>query len=50
MNKEWWMNQGWMKDEEWMMMISSCLGVLDLDRQTEICECRVAFVSEKCWM
>ena len=39
-------------DEGWNMMISSCWGVLQTDRQmddrTDICECRVAFATEKC--
>ena len=31
------------------MMISSCYGVLMMDRPTDnICECRVAFATEKC--
>ena len=44
-----------MKDEGWIMMISSCLRVLvydrqtneQMDRRTDICECRVAFATEK---
>ena len=51
--KEGWMknNEGWMKnDEGWRMMISSCLGVLLMDRQTnkqtDICDCRFAFMTE----
>ena len=51
MNEEWWM----LKDEGWRMMISSCWGVSVTDRQmnkqtnehTDICECRVAFATEK---
>ena len=51
MNEEWCM----MKDEWWMMVISSCWGVLLTDRwtdgqkdkQTDVCDCRVAFVTEK---
>ena len=37
-------------DEGWRMMISSCLWVLLMDRQTnkqtDICDCRVAFATE----
>ena len=55
MNEEWWR----MKDEWWRMMISSCWGVLQTDgqkdkltnkqtdKQTDICDCRVAFATEK---
>ena len=56
------MKEGWMKNvkdewrmmlkvEWWKMMISSCWGVSVTDRQmserTDICECRVAFATEK---
>ena len=41
-NEEWW----WMKDEWWRMMTSSCWGVLQTNRRTDICECRVAFATE----
>ena len=43
MNEEWWR----MKAEWWRMMISSCCGVLLTDRWTDICECWVAFATEK---
>ena len=47
MNEEWWM----LKDEGWRMMISSCWGVSVTDwltdKQMDICECRVAFATEK---
>ena len=47
MNEEWWrMNEEW-----WKMIISSCWGVLLTDGQTDgrtdICDCRVAFATEK---
>ena len=51
--KEGWMKNdlGWMKNDEERMMISSCWGVLFSDghtyEQTDICECRVAFATEK---
>ena len=47
MNEEWWR----MNDEWWRIMISSCWGVLIMNKQmngrTDICECRVAFATEK---
>ena len=56
MKDEWRMNEGWwrMNDEWRMMMISSCWGVLQTDRQTngqtnkrtDIGDCRVAFATE----
>ena len=40
-------DEEWMKnDEGWTMMISNCWLVLGTDRLTDICECRVAFVTE----
>ena len=46
-------NEGRMNEEWWRMMISSCLRVLLSDEwtneQTDICDCRVAFVTENCW-
>ena len=59
MKDEWRMiknDEGWrMNDEWWRMMISSYWGVLQtdgqmdrqMDEQTDICDCRVAFVTEK---
>ena len=50
MNAEWWrmLKDEWRMNEEWWrMMISSCWGVLVTDRITDICECRVAFATEK---
>ena len=48
------MKEGWMKNDEcWSMMISSCWGVLwrwtdrQTNKQTDLCECRVAFATEK---
>ena len=50
MKEEWWrmIQDKWrkMKDEGWMKMISSCWGVLLMDRRTDICDCRVAFATE----
>ena len=57
--KEGWMknDEGWMKNDKrmneewWRMMISSWWGVLHTDRQTDrrmdICDCGVAFATEK---
>ena len=43
-------DEGWwrMNEEWWRMMILSCWGVLVTDRITDICDCRVAFATEKC--
>ena len=45
------MKDGWwrmMKDNEgWMVMISSSWGVLITNKRTYICDCRVAFATEK---
>ena len=49
-NDEGWMknDEGWkMKDEGWRIMISSCWRVLLYDSRTDICDCRVAFATEK---
>ena len=47
--------EGWMKDEEWMMKDDDfkLLRGFDYgqtDRITDICECRVAFATEKVCM
>ena len=48
-----WRKDEWrmMKVEGWRMIISSCWGVSVTDwwkdKQTDICECRVTFATEK---
>ena len=47
-----WRKDEWrmMKDKWWRMMISICWGVLPTDEltdgRTDICDCRIAFVTE----
>ena len=59
MNEEWWsMNEGWMKNDErwrlndegwWFQAVEGFCFLTDrlTDEQTDICECRVAFATEK---
>ena len=52
MKDEWRMNEGWMKDKEWMMKYDDFKLLRGFDngqtnRRTDICDCRVAFATEK---